>query len=89
MALRRLFQRNRKADAHQSSLETPAYTSNVTKAPAQTLPGRDSVPVRLPDGADTLGLAEASHVATPISSYSKRPSQNQFYPPSSQLCEYC
>ena len=87
MALRRLFQRNRKPDAHQSSLENDrlgalTYTSNVKTAPTHTLPGSDSV--RLPDETeshtDTPGLAETSQVATPNSSYSKRSSGNHFPP---------
>ena len=72
MSLRGFFQRKRKADAHQSSLENDglgalAYTtSNVTTAPAHTLPGRDSM--RLPnDENDGVGaLAYTSNVTTAL-----------------------
>ena len=68
MYLQRLFQRNRKAEAHRSSLpvendRTPNYTSNVTTAPNLDLPGRDS-----PD--ETKSSPGALHFA----SDSKRPS---------------
>ena len=72
MSLRRFFQRKRKADAHQSSLENDGLgalsytTSNVTTAPAHTLPGRDSV--KLPsDENDGVGeLAYTSNVTTAL-----------------------
>ena len=80
MSLRRHLQRNRKAERslENDRLGTPANTSNVTTAPAHTLPGSDSV--RLPDETDfsltdTLGALE---ITTP--DYSKRPYGNMFSP---------
>ena len=96
MSLRRLFQRKHKAEADRSSLRLglendrpPSYTSNVTTAPAHTLPGRDSVRLSDEPGsslADTLSVEEVSQVVTP--NYSKRPSGNNFSP-TSHLCEFC
>ena len=85
MSPRRLFQRNRKPDAHQSSQENDhdgLGTSNVRTAPPHTLPGRDSVrlPYETESHTNTPGLAGASKVASPNLSYSKRPSRNQFFP---------
>ena len=80
----RLFQRNRKPGAHQSSLENdglgaPAYTSNVRSAPAHTLPGRDSVMLsdETESQTSTSSPTGPSQLASP--NYSKRPSGNQFF----------
>ena len=79
MSLRRILQRNRKAEAHRSSLRleidrTPIHASNVTSTPTHwhnlSLAGRDSANVRLSD--ETKSSLTDRLVADP--SYSKRSS---------------
>ena len=76
MSLRRFLPANRNSEA---------YTSNVTTVPTHNLAGRDCEFERplgySPTDSDALGVAGTSQVATPNSSYSKRPSENQFLPP--------
>ena len=77
MSLRRILPRNRKAEAHRSSLRleidrTPIHASNVTSTPTHnlSLAGRDSASVRLSD--ETKSSLTDRLVADP--SYSKRSS---------------
>ena len=69
MSLRRFPPTNRNSEA---------YTSNVTTVPTHNLSGRDPESAEY-SHADTLGAVGASQ-ATSNSSYSKRPSENQFPP---------
>ena len=56
------------------------YVPNATTAPTHNLPGRDCVsPPEYSPTTDTLGVADASQVAT--QNYSKRPSEIQVLPP--------
>ena len=74
MSLRRFLTKIRNTEADRSSLgkdRTTTYTSIVTSTPSNTLPGRGSVRQPEYSPSDTLGVAEASQVATP--NYSKRP----------------
>jgi hypothetical protein len=87
MSLRRFLPTNRNAEADRSSLENIIYTSNVTTAPTHNLSGLDFVGPPEYSPTDTLGVAEASQLATP--NYSKCPFGNITFPPISHLCEFC
>jgi hypothetical protein len=67
--------------------DRPPNTSNVTKAPTHSLPGRDSVRhLNETESSltETLGVAETSEIAAP--NYSKRAGRFGFSP-TSHLCE--
>jgi chlorite dismutase len=93
---RRVTELEGQLEAIRSSLETrsdrtPTYTSNVTKAPTHSLPGRDSVrQLNETESSltETLGVAETSQVATPSANYSKRPYSRFRFSSLSQLCEF-
>jgi hypothetical protein len=72
-----LTRRVTELEAYRSSVETdrtPTYTSNVTAAPAHSLPGRDSVRQKTKSSplTETLGVAETSKVGIASANYSKR-----------------
>ena len=80
---------NADSEADQSSTEndrTPPYNSNVRTRtePSHTLPGRHSVAQPGSSLTETLGVEEASQVASP--NYSKRLSGSYS---NSDLCEFC